>query len=111
MSPELLAKWEHIVDSVEKTKIPVEFIKKIVIKLNGRRQRTINIQSLFKQGLDTEDIELAIVRKMEDYDEEMVGIEFVLDIEGIAEIVQPVSDELLKSVKQLSKTIDTVSRV
>ena len=99
MTPDLLSKWEHIVDSVEKTKIPVEFIKKIVIKLNGRRQRTINIQALFKQGLDTEDIETAIVRKLEDFDEEMIGMEFVLDIEGIAEIVQPVSDDLLKSIK------------
>jgi hypothetical protein len=99
MTPDLLAKWEHIVESVDKTKIPVEFIKKIVIKLNGRRQRTINIQALFKQGLDTEDIEMAIIRKLEDYDEDMIGMEFILDIEGIAEIVQPVSDELLKSVK------------
>jgi hypothetical protein len=99
MSPDLLAKWEHIVDGVEKTKIPVEFIKKIVIKLDGRRQRTINIKVLFKQGLDTEDIEMAIVRKLEEYDEEMVGIEFILDIEGIADIVQPTTDELLRSVK------------
>lgn len=99
LSPEVFARWEHIVDSVEKTKVPVEFIKKLVIKLNGRRQRTINIKTLFNQGLDTEDIEMAIIRKLEEYDAEMVGIEFVLDIEGIAEIVQPVSDELLKSIK------------
>jgi hypothetical protein len=99
MSPELLSKWEHIIDGVEKVKIPVEFIKKLVIKLNGRRQRTINIKTLFNQGLDTDDIEMAIIRKLEEYDAEMVGIEFVLDIEGIAEIVQPVSDELLKSIK------------
>jgi hypothetical protein len=62
-------------------------------------QRTINIKTLFNQGLDTDDIEMAIIRKLEEYDAEMVGIEFVLDIEGIAEIVQPVSDELLKSIK------------
>jgi hypothetical protein len=99
LSPEVFARWEHIVDSVEKTKVPVEFIKKLVIKLNGRRQRTINIKTLFNQGLDTDDIEMAIIRKLEEYDAEMVGIEFVLDIEGIAEIVQPVSDELLKSIK------------
>jgi hypothetical protein len=99
LSPELFTRWEHIVDGVEKTKSPVEFIKKLVIKLNGRRQRTINIKTLFNQGLETEDIEMAIIRKLEEYDEEMVGIEFVLDIEGIAEIVQPTTDELLKSVK------------
>ena len=99
MSPELLAKWEHIIDGVQKEKIPVQFIKKLVIKLNGRRQRTINIRTLFNQGLESDEIELAIVRKLDEYDEDMVGIEFVLDIESIAEIVGPVSDELLKSVK------------
>ena len=99
MSPEVFAKWDHIVDSVEKTKIPLEFIKKLVIKLNGRRQRTINIKSLFNQGLESDEIEQAITRKLDEYDDDMVGIEFVLDIEGIAEIVQPEIDDLLKSVK------------
>lgn len=99
MSPELLAKWEHIIDGVEKTKIPVEFIKKLIIKLDGRRQRTINIKTLFKQGLESDEIEMAIVRKLEEYDDEMISLEFILDIEGIAEIVQPEIDDLLKSVK------------
>ena len=99
MSPELFQKWEHIVDEVDKTKIPVEFIKKLVLKLDGRRQRTINIKSLFKQGLGSDEIELAVVRKLEEYDHEMIGIEFVLDIEGIADTVQPTTDELLKLVK------------
>jgi len=99
MSPELFQKWEHIVDEVEKTKIPVEFIKKMVVKLTGRRQRTINVKSLIKQGLDTEEVERAVLRKLEEYDHEMLGIEFVLDIEGIAETVQPTTDEILKLVK------------
>jgi hypothetical protein len=99
MSPEIFQKWEHIVDGVEKTKIPVEFIKKLIIKLTARRQRTINIKSLFKQGLEPDDIEMVIMRKLEEYDDDMIGIEFVLDIEGIAEIVQPEIDDLLKSVK------------
>jgi hypothetical protein len=99
MSPELFQKWEHIVEEVDKVRIPVEFIKKLVIKLDGRRQRTINIKSLFKQGLDGDEIEVAIIRKLEEHDHEMVAIEFILDIEGIAETVQPKTDELLKLVK------------
>ena len=99
MSPELFQKWEHIVDEVDKVRIPVEFIKKLVIKLDGRRQRTINIKSLFKQGLDGDEIETAIIRKLEEHDHELIGIEFILDIEGIAKTVQPETDELLKLVK------------
>lgn len=98
MSPEVFEKWEHIVNDVEKTKIPVEFIKKLVLKLNGRRQRTINIQTLIRQGFDTEEIEEAITRKLQEYDEEMQGIEFILDIEGIANVVQPETDKMLKNL-------------
>lgn len=96
MSPEVFAKWEHIVNDVEKTKIPVEFIKKLILKLTNRRQRTINIASLIKQGFDTEEIEEAVTRKLQEFDEEMEGIEFILDIEGIAKAVQPETDKMLK---------------
>jgi len=98
MSPDVFEKWEHIVNDVEKTKIPIEFIKKIILKLNGRRQRTINIQSLVKQGFDNEEIEEAVTRKLQEYDDEMMGIEFLLDIEGIAETVQPETDKMLKNL-------------
>ena len=99
LSPELFEKWEHIIDDIEMTKIPVEFIKKLVLKLEGRKQKTINIQSLIKQGFDVDEIEDAVARQLEEYDEDMIGIEFVLDIESIAEIVQPETDELLKKLQ------------
>lgn len=98
MSPEIFERWEHIIDGVEKTKIPVEFIKKLVIKLSGRRQRTINIHSLIKQGLDSGEIEEVVSRQLQEYDEEMAGIEFILDIEGIAKVVQPETDKILKNL-------------
>lgn len=96
MSPEIFTKWEHIVNDVEKTKIPVEFIKKLVLKLKNKRQRTINISLLIKQGFDTEEIEEAVTRKLQEFDEDMIGIEFILDIEGIAKVVQPETDKMLK---------------
>lgn len=98
MSPEIFEKWEHIVQDVDKTKIPVEFIKKLILKLNKRRQRTINIQALIKQGFDNEEIEEAVTRTLQEYDEEMIGIEFILDIEGIAKTVQPETDKMLKNL-------------
>jgi hypothetical protein len=98
MSPEVFEKWEHIVEDVEKTKIPVEFIKKLVVKLNGRKQRSINVKSMLDQGFSNEEIEEAVTKKLEEYDEEMVGIEFILDIENIAETVQPETDRILKNL-------------
>ena len=98
MSPEIFKKWEEIVDDVDKIKIPVEFIKKIVVKMEGRRQRTLNIQSLIKSGHDTDEIEEIIASKLQELDDEMISIEFILDIENIAETVQPTTDGLLKDL-------------
>jgi hypothetical protein len=98
MSPEVFEKWEHIIEDVDKTKIPVEFIKKLILKLRGRKQRTLNIESMLKQGFDSEDVEDIIARKLEEYDQEMVGIEFMLDIVGIAEAVQPETDKILRNL-------------
>jgi len=98
MSPDFLKKWEHIIDDVDKQKIPVEFIKKLVIKLAGKRQQTINIKKFLDQGLAPEQIEEAVSRKLAEYDEHILSVEFVLNIESIAETVQPETDKLLNKL-------------
>ena len=95
MSPEFINKWEHILEDVEKNKIPVEFIKKLVIKLQGKKQHTINIQKFLQQGLDPDDIETAVSRKLEEMDDMIVSVEFVLNVQSIADTVQPETDRLL----------------
>jgi hypothetical protein len=95
MSPEFIAKWEHILEDVEKNRIPVQFIKKLIIKLQGKKQQTINIQKFLQQGLDPEQIEDAVGRKLEELDDLIVSVEFILNVESIAETVQPETDRLL----------------
>lgn len=95
MSPEFIDKWEHILEDVEKNKIPVEFIKKLIIKLKGKKQQTINIQKFLEQGLDPDQIEDAVSRKLDELDELIVSVEFILNVQSIADIVQPETDRLL----------------
>jgi hypothetical protein len=95
MSPDFLKKWEHILEDVEKQKIPVEFIKKLVIKLKGKRQQTVNIKKFLDQGLDPEQVENAISKKLNEMDDDIISVEFVLNIDSIAETVQPETDRLL----------------
>jgi hypothetical protein len=95
MSPEFINKWEHIIDDVDKNKIPVQFIKKLILKLQGKKQHTINIQKFLQQGLDPEDIENAVSRKLDELDDMIVSVEFVLNVQSIADTVQPETDKLL----------------
>jgi len=95
MSPDFIEKWEHILEDVEKNKIPVEFIKKLVVKLQGKKQHTINIEKFISQGLDPEQIEDIVSRKLQELDDMVVGVEFILNVQNIADAVQPETDKLL----------------
>lgn len=99
MSPEFIKQWEHIIDDVDKQKIPIQFISKLVIRLEGKRQQTINIKRFLSQGLAPEQIEAAVSRKLEEYDDMITSVEFVLNIESIAETVQPETDKLLRGFR------------
>jgi hypothetical protein len=95
MSPDFIDKWEHILEDIEKNKIPVEFIKKLIIKLEGKKQQTINIQKLLQQGLDPDQVEDAVSRKLNELEDLIVSVEFILNVQSIAETVQPETDRLL----------------
>jgi hypothetical protein len=98
MSPDFIDKWEHILEDVEKNKIPVEFIKKLIIKLEGKKQQTINIQKLLQQGLDPDQVEDAVSRKLHELEDLIVSVEFILNVQSIAETVQPETDRLLNKL-------------
>jgi hypothetical protein len=98
MSPEFITKWEHILEDVEKQKIPVQFIKKLIIKLQGKKQQTINVEKFLQQGLGPDQIEEAVSRKLQELDDFIVSVEFVLNVKSIADTVQPETDKLLNKL-------------
>ena len=69
--------------------------KKLIIKLEGKKQQTINIQKLLQQGLDPDQVEDAVSRKLHELEDLIVSVEFVLNVQSIAETVQPETDRLL----------------
>ena len=95
LSDEFLIKWEHIIDDVSKTDVPLECIKKIVIKLDGGKQKTINVHTLQKQGMQIEEIENMLARTFAELDAHIKDVDFVVDIKSVASIVQPETDKLL----------------
>ena len=92
---DFLAKWEHIVNDVSKTDVPLECIKKIVIKFKNGRQRTVNLVALQRQGLDLEEIEAVLNRTFHDEHDNIRDVDFVVDITAVANLVQPETDKLL----------------
>jgi len=98
-SDEFLAKWEHIINEVNKTEVPLECIKKVVVRLHGKRQKTINLSTLRRQGLDIEELEIVLTRTLSELGDNVRDIDFVVDAALVAEIVQPETDKLLEKLK------------
>jgi hypothetical protein len=98
LSEEFLAKWDHIISEVEKTQVPLKCINKMVIRIVGGRQKTINLSRLRKDGLDDDEIEEIMNRNIFVLGDSVNNIDFILDVNTVAGIIQPATDKLLKSL-------------
>jgi hypothetical protein len=98
LSDEFLAKWDHIISEVEKTQVPLKCINKMVIRIVGGRQKTINLARLRKDGLDDDEIEEIMNRNIFVLGDSVNNIDFILDVNTVAGIIQPATDKLLKSL-------------
>ena len=97
-SDEFIQQWEHIIDEVNKTEVPLECIKKVVIRLHSKKQRTINLATLKKQGLAMDELEIVLSRTLTELGDEVRDIDFVVDVSEVAKILQPETDKLLNGL-------------
>ena len=98
LSDEFLEQWDHIISGVDKTEVPLECINKIVIRLQGGRQKTINLARLKRDGFDLEEIESYLTRNLVELGDLVRDIDFIVDVNAVARMVQPETDKLLKDL-------------
>jgi len=90
-----IEQWEDLISTVDKDQIPIDCVKKVLFKLKGGKQKTINLGTLRKQGLEIEEIETVVTRTMLDMSSDIVNMDFVIDVQIVAEHIQPITDKLL----------------
>lgn len=105
LSTKFLDKWNHIINDVEKTDIPTHLIDKLVIKLynNGdeeKQQQVIDITLLKEQGYENSEIEDVINETMYELNDFIDSVDFFLDIDAVAQEVQPLTNILLNNFKK-----------
>ena len=98
LSDEFIEQWDHIISGVDKTEVPLECINKIVIRLQGGRQKTINLARLKRDGFDLEEIESVLTRNLVELGDLVRDIDFLVDVNAVAQLVQPETDKLLKDL-------------
>jgi len=98
LTNDFLKRWEDIVDKVEKQHIPITCVRKVVFRTREKRQKTINLRRLREQGVEEDLIESVVDTFIRDNEDDIASMEFVLDIEAVAHVIQPETDKLLKGM-------------
>lgn len=98
LSEDFFDRWEELISDIEISSIPIECIAKVLLKLEDRKQKTINVKKMLDSGIDYEIVESTVSDIMENYDDIIVAVKFTLDVERVAEMVQPYTDKLLKEL-------------
>jgi len=90
--------WENLIKTVNKDQIPIDCVKKVLFKLEGGKQKTINLSTLRGQGLELEEIELILTRSMYDMGKKIVNIDYVIDVKSVRQVVQPLTNKILEKL-------------
>lgn len=94
-----LDKWKLVIDSIDQEMIPIDVVKKVVFKLEDGTQKTINLSTLRKQGLDIEDIEVVVNKNMGMITEKgIVKLDFVVDVNAVASKIEPLTKGYLEKL-------------
>lgn len=98
LTNDFIKRWGEIVDEVEKRHIPLNCVRKVVFRNKSKRQKTVNLERMRKQGLDDDTIESLIESYIKEHEEAIASMEFLLDIKAVADQIQPETDKLLKDM-------------
>ncbi len=97
-SDDFVAAWERIIADITKTDVPLECIKKVVLKFHGGRQKTFNIATLKKQGMEMDEIESMLTRILDVENDQIRDVDFVVDVVAVANLVQPETNKILNGL-------------
>ena len=91
-------RWAKIVTDVDTDQCPIECVKKVIFRLDNRRQKTFNLDQLRRQNIDEESIERAVTSFITQNESHIMNMELVIDAIAVADIIQPETDKLLKGM-------------
>lgn len=92
------AQWQGILKDIDKDNIPVRLLDSIQVNLIDGTVVKINIKELISQGHDPDELERSLRKRIDDLDHIIKDVDFFISIDAVADVVQPLTDEILKDL-------------
>lgn len=91
-------KWSKILKDVEKSEVPVTLLEAISVHLIDGTEVYIDIKELLDEGLAPDEIEVMLNNKLEVLDHVIKDVDFFVNLDDVAKLVQPITDGFLKDL-------------
>lgn len=88
-------KWEQILSDIEMPEVPVDVLERMVVRLIDGSKVNIDIFELLTIYKDSQIIEEYLNNKLSELDHLIEDVDYFVNIEMVAKVVQPETDKLL----------------
>ena len=91
-------RWKQILKTVSKDEVPVSLLEKVHVNLVDGTKVEVDIAQLIAEGMHPDDIKDELNSRLKKMDEIIKDVDFFISVENVAKTVQPVTDEILKTL-------------
>jgi hypothetical protein len=91
-------KWEKLLKEVHKEQVPIGVLRYITVNLKDGTSVDVNIAEMLDEGADPAYVEHLINTKLEALDDVIQDVDFHINVDSVAKVIQPFTDQLLKNL-------------
>jgi hypothetical protein len=92
------AEWKRLLKEVNKDNLPINVINLVLIHLKDGTKVEIDVDQILREGMDPISLQSVINEKLDTLDNYIEDVDFHVDIDVVAKIIQPFTDEVLKDL-------------
>jgi hypothetical protein len=90
--------WEKLLKEVHKEQVPVGVLRYITVNLKDGTSVDVDIAQMLLDGDDPAYIEHVINSKLDALDDIIQDVDFHINVDSVAKVIQPFTDQLLKDL-------------
>lgn len=84
LTPDVIEKWPEVLDHIDVKVVPIEYIRAVEVSFNDGKLWVLDIDNDKIVGEEgAYELESSLEELLEEYEEEVQGINFVVDIEKV----------------------------
>ncbi len=91
--------WQQLIESIDASDVPIEMLKYLKTHMKNGTSFIFPVKEWLDSGANIDEIDAAIIRWYKIKDKEILGSDFVVNLDKLKETVIPQTQQTLKDLK------------